>query len=110
MKKTLFSVVSVLLLALGCAAPSHIVTGKVRPAIAVEGVKVFDAIPANYEIIGNLSCYDAAPLGTWQKGTDRCISSLKRDAAKLGANGIVIKDHFAGVGGVRLTATAIYVP
>lgn len=94
----------------GCATGSHVLTGKPHPSTIPDLVQVYSNMPEKCEQIGDLSAYDTAPFGTFQKATDRCMKHLKSDAAKMGANGIVIKTHYAGIGGVNFSATAIFIP
>lgn len=110
MKSSLASLLTVIVLVVGCAAGSHIVTGTKRQPVNVESVTIYTAMPTNCLVIGDLTCYDSAPFGTWQKATDRCTKKLKSNAANLGANGLVIVKRYAGIGGVHFNATAIYVP
>jgi hypothetical protein len=106
MKNLLFST---LLILSGCATGSHIVTGKIHPAISPEAVKFFDYAPANSEIIGIITAQNV-----WlykQPGADSVQSELKSEAAKLGANGVVLKDVKSSAWtGASVSGTAIFTP
>lgn len=115
--RTAIIAVSALLLC-GCETPKHIVTGQVRPAILVDAVKVYPTMPEKAEVIGIVTMN----TDTSQSAIDKGVQDLKKEAAKLGANGIVINtptdaSMLIAVGFVpmsvpykQLSAQAIYVP
>ena len=74
-------------LLVGCVTGSHIVTGTVRPAILPEGVKIYGTMPANAEVIATVT---ASYEDSGQSATDMCIKELRKQAGKVGANGVVI--------------------
>lgn len=73
----------------GCLSPtgSHVVTGSARPSITPEAVKI---IPRAPEKVDPLGIVNATVYGESQKTQDHAISLLKQEAAKMGANTIVI--------------------
>jgi hypothetical protein len=83
----LFTVV--LLACTACASGSVIVTGTTRPAVAPESVRLFVDPPAEYDVIGLVSASSDAGW-TEQGDVNYAIAELKRLAAKLGANGVLI--------------------
>jgi len=86
------------LLLAGCATSSHVMLGKARPPIAPEQVKVYTQPPPNYEQIASIDASSRGSLAmTSQQNMDKAIARLKAEAAKLGANGIVLQ----GVNDVR---------
>jgi hypothetical protein len=109
----------------GCATGSHIITGTARPPISASGVALYSAPPERYEIVGTVNAYYAN--GGGQGATDACVSELKKQAAKIGANGILLGSFVTQSGnsnyiytpngpvatsdgiGTSLTATAIHV-
>ena len=95
----------------GCSTGSHIVTGTARPALTVEAVKLYPSIPAGAEIIGQVSATADTDL-SWQHLTDRAVARLRSEAAKIGANGLVVGGHANDVWGgtATVTGTAIFVP
>jgi len=110
----------------GCATGSHIITGIARPAISSSDVKLYGVPPEKYEIVGTVNSFYA--IGVGQGATDACVSELKKQAAKIGANGILLGSFStqsggsnyiytpsgpistSGGDGTSLTATAIYAP
>lgn len=85
---------SALLLA-GCASTHRVILAPPRPAIAVEQVKVYHVAPKRFEEIARLESSSAIGFGTPGQ-TDAAIARLRREAAKLGANGVLLM----GVGSV----------
>jgi hypothetical protein len=110
----------------GCATGSHIITGTARPAISTSTVKLYGAPPERYEIVGTVNAYYGNGVG--QGATDACVSELRKQAARIGANGILLGSFATQSGnsnyiytpsgpvstsdgsGTSLTATAIHVP
>ena len=86
-KRVLFYL-SVLLL-ISCASGSAIVTGTKRPPIDMTQVKLYLEPPEKYELIGLVKA--SSDSGWTEQGSqDYAIQELKTQAAKLGANGILI--------------------
>lgn len=75
----------------GCATGSAIVTGKARPAIAPTEVKIYLDPPSQYETIGIVEASSDVEFST-QAAQDRAINELKSQAAKIGANGVLLMD------------------
>jgi hypothetical protein len=73
----------------GCATGSSIVTGDVRPAIDPNEVKLYLEPPLEYETIGLVEASSEVELST-QAAQDRAIGELKAQAARLGANGVLL--------------------
>ncbi len=74
----------------GCAYAngSSIVTGTTRTATDSNLVKIYLEPPSDYEVIGVV---DASGNGwTAQESQDLAIAELKEQAAKLGANGVLL--------------------
>jgi len=80
--------VTALLLA-GCASGSSTVVGEVRKAIDPSQVMQYFQLPDKYELIGIVTTPRDAGM-TEQGAVDHAVEELKNEAAKLGANGIVI--------------------
>src|SRR5688572_15565157 len=72
-----------------CASGSAIVTGKTRSPIAPERVKLYLEQPATFETIGLVSASSDAGW-TEQDSVNYAIAELKRQAGKLGANGVLL--------------------
>jgi len=80
----------VLLLALvACASTHHVMLGQARPAIDAAQVKVYQVPPKRYEEIARLDARSAAGFGT-QGQINAAINRLANEAAKLGANGVIL--------------------
>jgi hypothetical protein len=111
MKRLAFAL-SLVLLA-GCVTGAHLVTGNPHPKLVVEAVKVYQTTPRGAEVIGTVV---AQSLGADQCALDRSLAELKRQAARIGANGIVPRTPTFTPGGfltdptTQLSAQAIYVP
>ncbi len=88
-----------LLTLLGCATGSYIVTGNVRPAADPNDVKLYLEPPSEYETIGIVEASSDVELSS-QAATDRAVQELKRQAAKIGANGVLITNTESESGGV----------
>jgi hypothetical protein len=74
---------------LGCASGSTIVTGTPRAPIAPERVKFYLDPPERFEVIGLVSASSDAGW-TEQGSVDYAIQELKKQAAKVGANGVLL--------------------
>ena len=83
-------VISTLVLALaGCAGSSKVMVGQARPPIDPAQVQVYTAVPPGSQEIAQLEASSAIGFGT-QGQTDAAVERLKREAAALGANGVVL--------------------
>jgi hypothetical protein len=109
MKKNLISgLFAMVLICSGCTTGSHIVTGNSRPAFTPDAVKLYAAPPEKYEIIGLVNAGLNNQAG--QGDTDNTLKELKKQAAQIGANGVVLTTFF-GVGNVTsISGMAIFVP
>ena len=73
----------------GCASTSKVMLGPARPPIAAEAVRVYEDPPARYEEIARLET--DSPIGFGTPGqTDSAIARLRREAAALGATGVLL--------------------
>jgi hypothetical protein len=81
-------------LALGGCVTSHVIVGKVRPAISPSQVQLYLHPPSGkYEEIAILDTSSKHSLSfTAQGKTDAVVDRLKSEAAKLGANGILLNN------------------
>lgn len=73
----------------GCASTQTVMLGQARPAISPDAVKVYQAAPRRYVEIARLESSSAIGFGT-QGQTNAAIDRLVREAAKLGANGVLL--------------------
>jgi hypothetical protein len=80
-------------LILSACATSHVMLGKARPAISPEDVQIYTQPPtAHYEEIARLDTSSQGSFSfTAQGKTDAVIKRLKVEAAKLGANGVLLE-------------------
>jgi hypothetical protein len=75
-----------------CAPSSHILVGTVRPPIPPSEVKVYLKPPPSFQEIAILNASANSMFGTGGQGSvDKVIQRLKEQAAKLGANGIILE-------------------
>ena len=92
-------VLSVFLLA-ACATTSHVITGTARTPIDPSQVKVYSTTPPNYEEIAVIDATSrlSGSFGD-QKKMDTVIERLMKEAASLGANGVVLQSTGSEYGG-----------
>ena len=84
------TLIALLLLTLaGCASTHHVMLGQARPAIDPAQVKVYQVPPKTYEEIARLDAKSGVGFGT-QGQINSAIDKLAREAAKLGANGVIL--------------------
>jgi hypothetical protein len=81
--------IPILLLLVGCATGSSIVVGEVRDAIDPAQVKLYLEAPDSFDTIGIVTASSDAGW-TEQDSVDYAVEELKNQAAKLGANGVLI--------------------
>jgi hypothetical protein len=81
-----------------CATGSVIITGNVRPAIDPAEVKIYLEPPSQYETIGIVEASSDVEFSS-QAAQDRVIAELKNQAAKIGANGILLTNVGNQTGG-----------
>ena len=79
---------SVLILT-ACASGSSIVTGKTRTPIDPSQVTLYLEPPEKYEVIGIVKASSDSGW-TEQDSQDYAVEELKNQAAKLGANGVIL--------------------
>jgi len=76
-----------------CAPSTHVLVGQARPPITPDQVKIYSHPPAiPFEEIAVLDANSKSVFGTGgQKSIDKVIERLKIEAAKLGANGVILE-------------------
>ena len=86
------SAAALAVLLLGCATSSHVMIGTAHPPISPESVRIYLQPPEQYEQIATL---DASSQGSFaltsQQNMDKAMARLKEEAAKLGANGVLLQ-------------------
>ena len=76
----------------GCSTSSHVLLGTPRPPIAPEQVRVYTMPPGRYEQIASINANSSGSLAlTGQQNMDKAMERMKAEAAKLGANGILLQ-------------------
>lgn len=98
-----------IILATGCASGTHKVTGRLHAQIDPDAVVIYQSLPAHAQIIGTISAVSYHGLTLAQAQAD-ALNVLKKEAAGLGANGIIISNvDDEPLKGARKNATAIFV-
>ena len=81
-----------------CYPVSHIIVGETQAPLDYTNVKIYTDYPDNYEKIAiveassDLAFKDLSIEFTHQQKTNKALERLKKEAASLGANGIVIQN------------------
>ena len=89
MKLRWVALAATLLIAVGCASTSKVMLGQARAPIDPALVQIYSTPPAGSLEIAQLESSSAVGFGT-QGQTDAAVARLKRDAAALGANGVIL--------------------
>ena len=75
-----------------CSTSSHVLVGTPHPPISPDSVRVYTQPPPQFEQIATLSSSSQGSFAiTSQQNMDKAIARLKEEAAKLGANGILLQ-------------------
>lgn len=75
-----------------CAPSSHVLVGAARPPVSPAEVKIYLRPPPTFQEIAILNASADSMFGTGgQASVDKVIQRLKEEAAKLGANGIILE-------------------
>lgn len=82
-------VATAVLASAACASGSAIVTGTTRTPVAPKAVKLYLDPPESFEVIGLVSATSDAGW-TDQGSMNYAIEELKKQAGKLGANGVLL--------------------
>lgn len=88
----------------GCASTSHVMLQPARPAISPELVQVYTSPPPRYIEIALLETASGPFTYGEQNKTNAVIANLRREAASLGANGVLLTGTAQGYrgGGVNV--------
>ena len=83
-----------------CTTTSHVVTGKTRAPLDPSQVTLYSSPPPQYE---EIAVIDASSRSSFafgeQKKMDAVIERLKKEAASLGANGVLLQQTGSDGGG-----------
>jgi uncharacterized protein YbjQ (UPF0145 family) len=83
---------SAALMLASCATDSIVLTGTARAPISPAEVKIYSQPPAVFEEIAILNASKSNAFTTGgQKTVDKVVEGLKEEAAKIGANGIILE-------------------
>ena len=95
------------LIALDGCASSHVMVGQARPAISPDQVKMYVRPPPTYEEIAILESSSKDSFAMTEQGKmNKAIDRLKEEAAKLGANGVLLQETGDQYGGTVNTGSA----
>jgi hypothetical protein len=87
------SVLMVIAALAGCAASSVVITGPVRGAISPDAVRIYTSAPEKFEEVAVLNASRRAVSSAGGERTiDKVIDEMRLQAAKLGANGLLLED------------------
>jgi len=93
-----------LTLLLSACASSHMLTGTPRAPIDPEQVQIYHTAPVTpYEEIAQLTSNSGAFTYGEQNKTNSVMNKLRREAAKLGANGVLFVGATDGPGGSAIS-------
>lgn len=83
-----------------CANTSHVITGQPRPAIDPSQVTIYSTAPAKYEEIAVIDASSQMSFAFGdQNKMDAVLGRLKKEAAALGANGVLLQGTGSSGGG-----------
>jgi len=89
MKAPITAILGIALLASGCASTSKVMLGQARAPVDPATVQIYSTPPAGSVEIAQLESSSAVGFGT-QGQTDAAVARMKREAAALGANGVIL--------------------
>lgn len=85
-----FAYILLVIFLAGCASGSALVTGEPRDPIDPSLVKIYRTAPTDkFEHIGIVKS-EAVEMLSEQEAVDRAVNELKKQAAKIGANGVIL--------------------
>jgi hypothetical protein len=88
--KTILTAALCVVVLAGCAS-SAVIVGQIRPAISPAQVKLYLNPPKKFEQVALLESSSKASWAVSDQGkTDVVIQRLKEEAAKIGANGVLL--------------------
>lgn len=92
MKKliSLFTLLFICFILFSCASGTSFVTGKKRSYVNPDRISIYTEPPEDYEAIGIVSASSDSGF-TDQGSLNYAIAELKKQAGKIGANGIILE-------------------
>ena len=86
------SVLALPMFLFGCSSGSHVVTGQQMPELEVEQVTIFEEAPAfDYKVVGTVRSSSDNGF-TEDSRKEKATKELKEQAAKIGANGVILDE------------------
>jgi hypothetical protein len=79
------------LLLAGCASTSKVMIGHARPAITPDQVRLYTQPPPRYQEVALLETQSGGFTYGEQHKMDEVLANLKKEAAALGANGVLLQ-------------------
>ena len=90
MKKLVLIVMATVLF--GCTSTGSVITGKTRPPIAAEDVKLFLRPPLKFESVALINAtVRSSPFR--ETNREKAVEELKKIAASMGANGVLLNPN-----------------
>lgn len=103
MRKHIVVLLTLLAAVSGCASTSHVMISPARAAIAPEQVRVYiEPPPGRYIEIAILDTASGPFTYGEQAKSNAVITNLRTEAAKLGANGVLLQGTASDPGGNRV--------
>lgn len=75
----------------GCASTSKVMIGHAHPAITPDQVQIYARAPARYQEIALLETHSGGFTYGEQHKMDEVLGNLRKEAAALGANGVILE-------------------
>jgi hypothetical protein len=87
------AVAALILMQLGCASSTQVLTGTPRAAIPAAAVRVYTQAPQRFEEIADFTASrKSVSAAGGERAIARMIESMRTQAAQLGANGLLLED------------------
>jgi len=97
--RPLLSVAAMVLALGGCASTSTVMIGPAYPPIAAEQVRIYYQPPPRYREVALLETHSGSFTYGEQNKMNSVLNNLRTQAAKLGANGVLLQGTENGYGG-----------
>ncbi len=83
--------IAVLMVSCNVTSGSHVTIGNQHPPLTPEQVLIYTRPPVKFEEVGIVNASSKNAFASDQSLTDSTIVRMKKEAAKMGANGILLK-------------------
>jgi hypothetical protein len=84
---------TLIVLLAGCASTSKVMIGQAHPAITPDQVRIYTQPPPRYKEVALLETQSGGFTYGEQHKMDEVLANLKKEAAALGANGVILEEH-----------------